>query len=244
MDQFSTYVREYLAIKQLEFSKYIQFILDHKTIPPIPSNNIRDTVNPSLFSHLNQSQLSAVYGVLECGSPLALIHGPPGTGKTQTIVGLLDLIHLIDNKPNILICAPSNGAIDELVFRIMYSGFRSQEGKVDGIKPKVVRLGKSTDKSINQLVNQVSLEALGKHYMYNQGESEEIKKMRQMITDNEEMLKRIMKSNHDGSKDTIIEQTKREIIRLNKTIDRKCNGPKRGFNGGDMIKIENQILEE
>ena len=65
-----------------------------------------------------------------------------------------------------------------------------------------------------------------------------------MISDNEEMLKRIMRSNFDGSKDLIIAQTKREIIRLNKAIERKTNGPKRGFNSGDIIKIENQILED
>lgn len=56
---------------------------------------------------------------METRSPITLIHGPPGTGKTQTIVGLLDLIHKLDKNPDILICAPSNGAIDELVYRIM-----------------------------------------------------------------------------------------------------------------------------
>jgi hypothetical protein len=29
------------------------------------------------------------------------------------------LIHKLDKNPDILICAPSNGAIDELVYRIM-----------------------------------------------------------------------------------------------------------------------------
>lgn len=126
----------------------------------------------------------------------------------------------------------------------MYSGFATQEGKKDPIIPKVIRLGKSSEKNVNNLVNQVSLESLGRNYMYNQGESEEVKKNKQMIADNEEMLKRIMKSNFDGSKDSIIAQTKREIIRLNKAIERKTNGPKRGFSSGDIIKIENQILED
>ena len=106
--------------------------------------DIREKFNPTLFKNLNRSQIEAIYGVIETGSPLSLIHGPPGTGKTQTIVGLLDLIHLVDNKPNILICAPSNGAIDELVFRIMYSGFANCN-----LKPKLVRIGRSTEKSVN-----------------------------------------------------------------------------------------------
>lgn len=75
----------------------------------------RNFFDARAYGHLNDSQIEAIFGVLETRSQFTLIHGPPGTGKTQTIVGLLDLIHKIDKNPDILLCAPSNGAIDELV---------------------------------------------------------------------------------------------------------------------------------
>jgi hypothetical protein len=52
---------------------------------------------------------------------ILLIQGPPGTGKTHTIVGMVKKMYLDwDNRkyPKILICAPSNGAIDEIAYRL------------------------------------------------------------------------------------------------------------------------------
>ena len=55
-------------------------------------------------------------------------------------------------------CAPSNGAIDELVHRVISRGFLTTEG----IKyiPKIVRIGKSSEKHVNRLVSSVTLEYL------------------------------------------------------------------------------------
>lgn len=119
LDQFSTYVREYLGLKHLEFSPYCDFIMNPNSKSIQPSVSLRNYFNPKSYEHLNHSQVEAIFGVLESKSMITLIHGPPGTGKTQTIVGLLDLIHKLDRNPDILLCAPSNGAIDELAFRIM-----------------------------------------------------------------------------------------------------------------------------
>jgi len=104
--------------------------------------------------------VNAIFGVIESKNAINLIHGPPGTGKTHTIVSLLNILQeleLGDAKPNILLCAPSNGAIDELVFRVLNKGFIN---KLTGINyaPKIVRIGKSSEKQVNKLVNSVTLE--------------------------------------------------------------------------------------
>lgn len=60
---------------------------------------------------LNDSQKSAVKGIL--GSEgMTILHGPPGTGKTTTVIeGVLQLIN--DGK-RVLITAPSNAAVDNV----------------------------------------------------------------------------------------------------------------------------------
>jgi DNA polymerase alpha-associated DNA helicase A len=49
-----------------------------------------------------------------------LIQGPPGTGKTQTIRGIISMIYEKCNK--ILVCTPSNKAVDEILKRIHFQG--------------------------------------------------------------------------------------------------------------------------
>ena len=48
---------------------------------------------------------------------VSLIHGPPGTGKTTTVVELiLQAVKLQNAK--ILACAPSNIAVDNIIERL------------------------------------------------------------------------------------------------------------------------------
>lgn len=48
-----------------------------------------------------------------------MIQGPPGTGKTQVIVNAVASIIIARIVPRILVCAPSNKAIDEIVLRLL-----------------------------------------------------------------------------------------------------------------------------
>jgi ATP-dependent RNA/DNA helicase IGHMBP2 len=63
--------------------------------------------------HLNESQNRAVSTILQARH-LAIVHGPPGTGKTTTLIEAIKA--LVKQKPNekILVCAPSNTAVDLL----------------------------------------------------------------------------------------------------------------------------------
>ncbi len=51
---------------------------------------------------------------------VAVIHGPPGTGKTTTVVELMRQLVLREQK--VLACAPSNTAVDNLLERLTRAG--------------------------------------------------------------------------------------------------------------------------
>lgn len=64
---------------------------------------------------LNASQNEAVTSVLGTNE-IATIHGPPGTGKTTTLVEAICAVLQTENQ--VLVCAPSNAAVDLLVERL------------------------------------------------------------------------------------------------------------------------------
>ncbi|CAK3750563.1 helicase Mov10l1 [Lecanosticta acicola] len=69
---------------------------------------------------LNYEQLKAVQAVLrqDYGPVPYLVTGPPGTGKTKTVVETALQILSNDDKPALLLCAPSDPACDTLVQRL------------------------------------------------------------------------------------------------------------------------------
>lgn len=68
---------------------------------------------------LNPEQQSAVENIVNAKNyplPYILI-GPPGTGKTRTLVAAIEQIVLLTSK-NVLVCAQSNTACDEIAERL------------------------------------------------------------------------------------------------------------------------------
>ena len=70
-------------------------------------------------SSLNESQIVALKGSVQ-SKRLSIIHGPPGTGKTTTLVALVR--QLLTTEKKILVCAPSNNAVDLLARQLDQSG--------------------------------------------------------------------------------------------------------------------------
>ena len=70
-------------------------------------------------SALNDSQLAAVRHVVTA-QDVAIIHGPPGTGKTTTLVQAI--LETIRRERRVLVCAPSNTAVDLLTEKLAERG--------------------------------------------------------------------------------------------------------------------------
>ena len=68
---------------------------------------------------LNPVQLMAMRNIVSA-KDLAIIHGPPGTGKTTTLVEAIALT--VKEEGQVLVCAPSNAAIDLLVDKLDEKG--------------------------------------------------------------------------------------------------------------------------
>lgn len=68
---------------------------------------------------LNTSQIQAIEFAMSA-EDVAIIHGPPGTGKTTTLVELIRQI--IKNGGRVLAVAPSNLAVDNLLERLVAAG--------------------------------------------------------------------------------------------------------------------------
>ncbi len=72
-----------------------------------------------LGSDLNPSQRAAVEFALTARD-VAIIHGPPGTGKTTTVVELIR--QAVARGAKVLACAPSNMGVDNLLERLLAAG--------------------------------------------------------------------------------------------------------------------------
>lgn len=80
-------------------------------------------------ANLNESQQEAVMGMI-VNDALMVLHGPPGTGKTTTLVeGILQLIR---KDKRLIVCAPSNAAVDNIAKKLV-------EKKIN-----ILRVGNST----------------------------------------------------------------------------------------------------
>ncbi|HPI08778.1 MAG TPA: IGHMBP2 family helicase [Saprospiraceae bacterium] len=74
---------------------------------------------PVALPGLNDSQNAAVTAIL-ANRDVTIIHGPPGTGKTTTLVAAI--AQLVQKESTVLVTAPSNTAADLLTERLASAG--------------------------------------------------------------------------------------------------------------------------
>lgn len=77
------------------------------------------TAEPVNHPELNESQNLALNKALEAND-VAIVHGPPGTGKTTTLTHAIK--ETIKRENQTLVCAPSNAAVDLLVEKLTELG--------------------------------------------------------------------------------------------------------------------------
>ncbi|WP_276502180.1 AAA domain-containing protein [Terrimonas pollutisoli] len=68
---------------------------------------------------LNQSQQDAVAAIVQ-NEEITIVHGPPGTGKTTTLVEAIG--QLVHNGEKVLVSAPSNTAVDNIAKGLIENG--------------------------------------------------------------------------------------------------------------------------
>lgn len=77
------------------------------TVPKTPEQNT------SVIAGLNASQSRAV--TVSVGGRLTCLWGPPGTGKTSTIIALLRALPKQNNGERVLVAAPTHNAVDNVL---------------------------------------------------------------------------------------------------------------------------------
>ena len=149
---------------------------------------------------LNHSQMAAVKAVLQ--KPLSLIQGPPGTGKTVTSASIV--YHLAKMNPGqVLVCAPSNVAVDHLCEKIHQTGL------------KVVRLAAKSREALDSSVAFLSLH----NQVANADSHPELQKLIQLRNDQGEL------SQSDERKyKTLVKACEKDVLNAADVICTTCVG--------------------
>lgn len=109
--------RQYQAIDAADDGLEMDFLF------PSYSSNTRYIATTTLMPIsciLNEEQMCSIEMILGCeGGPPYVIHGPPGTGKTMTLVEAILQLYTTRRETRILICASSNSAADHILDKIL-----------------------------------------------------------------------------------------------------------------------------
>ena len=222
-------LREYKALLDLKLSNFIGIIktdtifLNH-SIDDInskpnfnPSNfylSEKETFLKNLFNSkiFNEPQKNAIYKADSMkNNDILLIQGPPGTGKTHTILGLISLLLKNDMKSKVLVCAPSNAAIDEISARLATKGIYNSQ--MENTKCKFLRFGlydrKDKEKKYLETLNGKILEKYSLEYLSDQKYKKDLDSLSEKI---ENLRRQLNNYNKDKDKNIgYIKNTESEI---------------------------------
>lgn len=109
---------------------------------------------------LNESQHKAIAGII-ANEQLCIVHGPPGTGKTTTLIEAI--VQLVQQGEKVLVSAPSNTAVDHLAKGLLEQGINvlrvGNTSKVDELIYKHTPEGKLNNSSALKEIKQLKIRA-------------------------------------------------------------------------------------
>ncbi|KAK2988094.1 hypothetical protein RJ640_023843 [Escallonia rubra] len=191
------------AVDETSVSGYIyHHLLGHEVEVQMVRNALPRRFGAPGLPELNASQVFAVKSVLQ--KPISLIQGPPGTGKTVTSAAIV--YHMAkQGQGQVLVCAPSNVAVDQLAEKISATGL------------KVVRLCAKSREAVSSPVEHLTLHHQVRHL--DTSEKSELHKLQQLKDEQGEL------SSSDEKKYKALKRaTEREISQSADVICCTCVG--------------------
>ncbi|KAL1083812.1 hypothetical protein V6Z11_D09G222100 [Gossypium hirsutum] len=191
------------AVDETSVSGYIyHHLLGHEVEVQMVRNTLPRRFGAPGLPELNASQAFAVKSVLQ--KPISLIQGPPGTGKTVTSAAIVYNMAK-QGQGQVLVCAPSNVAVDQLAEKISSTGL------------KVVRLCAKSREAVSSPVEHLTLHYQVRHL--DTSEKSELHKL-QLLKDEQGEL-----SSSDEKKYKALKRaTEREISQSADVICCTCVG--------------------
>ncbi|KAK4728378.1 hypothetical protein R3W88_021366 [Solanum pinnatisectum] len=201
-DRMQTAMKTF-AVDETSVSGYIyHHLLGHEVEMQMVRNTLPRRFGAPGLPELNASQVFAVKSVLQ--KPVSLIQGPPGTGKTVTSAAIV--YHMAkQGQGQVLVCAPSNVAVDQLAEKISATGL------------KVVRLCAKSREAVSSPVEHLTLHYQVRHL--DTSEKSELYKLQQLKDEQGEL------SSGDEKKYKALKRaTEREIAQSADVICCTCVG--------------------
>lgn len=151
------------VLKELENNKSLFNLFQKLHGPQIPADknlNIKGSSLQFRNQQLNHSQQLAVNAILQ-NERFLIVHGPPGTGKTTTLVEAI--LQLIMKGEKILVSAPSNTAVDNIAKGLIRQSTRvlrvGNTSKVDEIVFAYTPEGKLANSKQQKEIKQLKIRA-------------------------------------------------------------------------------------
>lgn len=139
-------LRQMEVVSELEQSMFVQAIVRPNTrhFWCERGHPLRADIEGKFSEEQRQVISSAVAATRATGNDprIVILHGPPGTGKTHTIIGMVTELLRSSSRQTMLIVAPSNTAVDEIARRLL--AYRAQQAKratPSDMMLKAVRIG-------------------------------------------------------------------------------------------------------
>lgn len=153
-------------------------------------------IPPEIFVGLNQTQKDAIEKMM-LAKNVFVIHGPPGTGKTTTLVAAVRAA--LCTSSQVLVCAPSNTAADLLTEKLAGSGL------------KVLRVGNPAK------ISEEILPFTFDYQIAQHPDSKEIKRLRKLAYELKRMaykFKRFFNKSEREQKQAMIKESKNILAQI------------------------------